>query len=72
MPDSGDRDADFGDHDAAISVITMPRFWRSRCGDFRDHDDATRVPNPKFPDLTPIFNILRVPWPERSLPVGAP
>ena len=30
------------------------------------------VPNPKFPDLTPIFNILRVPWPERSLPVGAP
>jgi len=27
MPDSGDRDADFGDHDAAISAITMPRFW---------------------------------------------
>jgi hypothetical protein len=27
----------------AIPAITMPRFRRSACGDFRDHDDATRA-----------------------------
>jgi len=55
--DLRDHDADPGDHDAPIPVITLPRSQRSRCADLGDHDRAVRAsyrvagPLRQFPPL---------------------